>query len=170
MLLFKKQRNAQYSDELVKNMFGFVLESRGEIIPNEVFMREERALNGIIGFSGRRLSDELDSLAAYYAYRVFIENGFSEHTLDIAINKLFDEFVEHGVIEVRDRDKLRDTLMRRVGQYMRLKNHSRVAAAFMAHVVHGHNALADDIGKFCAPVLKTLYRNMQKIVEKDLRN
>lgn len=165
MFDLRKRAKTVYADEWIIDSFIQILVYRGEIIPNRVFMDKERELNGIVGFSGQKLSDELDAVAVYYVYKIFIENGRTVNELDQLLLRTYRQFVKDKVIPNSEYQKLYNVLRSRVHEYLTLRNHKYVGASFMAHVVAGHNALANDTGRYVAPVLKTLQSNIEKIIK-----
>lgn len=160
MFKWKRSNKQVYTDLFIERMLGQVLVFRDDIIPNRVFADKERELNGIIGFNISRLSDELDYVALQYAYKFFIREGILVEKLDDVLADLFDRFVKDEVISQNERQPHYDLMTKRVREYLGMASPAEIGMVFMSHVVEGHNALAGDTGRYVAPVLKALERNI----------
>ena len=162
MFGLKKRIAPAYRDRFIEHILGYVLVFRADIIPNRVFVDKEHELNGMIGFSASKLSDELDYVALQYTYKFFIEEGVTIEKLDHALSDVFDRFVKDEVITKQERQPHYDLMTSRVYGYLNMKSAAKIGMTFMSYVVEGHNALSSDTGQYVAPVLKTLESNIRK--------
>lgn len=160
----KKHTVIVYEDDFIEHILGYVLSYRGDIIPNSVFVDKEHELNGIIGFHARKLSDELDFVALQYVYRFFIGAGVSVERLNRVLLTVLDRFIKDNVIKQAECKPYYDLMVSRVCEYLPMKAAPKIGMAFMTYVVEGHNVLADDTGRYIAPILKTLETNIYKII------
>ncbi len=162
MFGLKKRIAPGYRDRFIEHILGYVLVFRADIIPNRVFVDKEHELNGMIGFSASKLSDELDYVALQYAYKFLIEEGVTIEKLDHALSDVFDRFVKDEVISMEERQPHYDLMTLRVHEYLGMKSPVKIGMTFMTYVVEGHNTLTSDTGRYVAPVLKTLESNIRK--------
>lgn len=168
MFRMKKGVAPIYKDRFIEHILGYVLVFRADIIPNKVFIDKERELNGMIGFSVSKLSDELDYVVLQYVYKFFIERGVSAEKLDHVLSDVFDRFVKDQIITKDERQPHYDLMTERVRSYLPVRPAAKIGMAFMDHVVEGHGALTRDTGRYVAPVLKKLEQNIHRRINAEL--
>ena len=168
--MFGKKRKVvpEYDDITIEHVLGYILVYRGDIIPNRVFTEKERDINGMIGFDGCRLIDDLDYVALQYAYKYFISRSIAADRLDRVLSSLFDRFVLDEIVMKNERDSQYNFAVERVHSYLGIKSTSSIGMLFMRRVVEGHDALGDDTGRYVAPVLKSLERNIYRRIDAEL--
>ena len=149
-------------------MFGYLLQNRNTIIPDKLFLAQEMRLNPLVGISHSSLSKELDALVVYYARNVYKKNGVNLEEQMKAMDNLFHEFVEDDVFDQREADRIREHLEERVKEYSSLASNTEIATLFLVSITNNIDIYRSGQAADCAPVMKTLNKNLSKIIEADL--
>ena len=168
MFGLKKKAEPHYSIGSLKNMFGYLLQNRNEIIPDRLFLDQEMTINPLVGISHSALNKELDALVVYYARCVYDKNGVSREDRNKAMDELFSELVEDEVFDQNEADKIRDHIEQRSKDYRSQPGFSDVATSFLVTITNNLDIYRSRQGNDCAPVMKTLNKNLSKIIETDL--
>lgn len=168
MFGLKKKAEPNYSVDSLKNMFGYLLQNRNDIIPDKLFLDQEMNINPLVGISRSSLNKELDALVIYYARCVYDKNGVSREEQEKAMDELFGELVEDKVFDQKESDRIRDHIEQRMKDYRSQSGYSDAATSFLVSVTNNLDIYRSGQGTDCAPVMKTLNKNLSKIIETDL--